>query len=257
MFLFIAATGFLAGFIDSVVGGGGLISIPALLLTGLPPDLVLGTNKFAGTMGTLTSAASFTFSGKVDLSLIKYLIPFSALGAVLGARTVIYIPPHILKTLITLLLLGVAIYTLLKKDWGNVSSYYLKAKKKIIWSGIMVAVGLGFYDGFFGPGTGSFLIFIFLLFGFDFVAAAGNAKVLNFASNTAALITFMLMDAVNYHYGVTMGVAMVAGALIGSRLAIRKGTSYVRLMFILITFTLIGRQLLDLIHLVQARGGCQ
>jgi len=249
-FFFISSAGFLPGFIDSVVGGGGLISIPALLLTGLPPKVVLGTNKFAGTMGTLTSATSFALSGKVDFLLIKYLVPFSAFGAALGAHIVTYIPPHILKALITLLLIGVAIYTLLKKDWGHVSTYP-GTNNKSIWLGIVVAVGLGFYDGFFGPGTGSFLIFVFLLFGFDFVVAAGNAKVLNFASNMAALIIFILMDAVNYGYGITMGVAMVTGALLGSRLAISKGTTYVRLIFIIITSILIGKQIWDLLRFIK------
>lgn len=227
-----------------------MISIPALLLTGLPPEIVLGTNKFAGTMGTLTSAASFTLSGKVNFSLIKYFIPLSMLGATLGAHTVTYIPPQILKALITLLLIGVATYTLFKKDWGHVSTYP-GINNKSIWLGVTVALGLGFYDGFFGPGTGSFLIFIFLLFGFDFVVAAGNAKVLNFASNIAALITFILMGAVNYSYGITMGVATITGALLGSRLAISKGTTYVRLMFILITSTLIGKQIWDLLRFIK------
>lgn len=247
VFFFLSAAGFLAGFVDSVVGGGGLISIPALLLCGVSPSVVLGTNKLAGTMATLTSTISFAASDKVNFSLIKYLFPFSLLGATLGAHMVKYIPSQILKPLIIVLLICVSIYTLRKKDWGSISTYAGRNKKNI-WLGAAVAAGLGFYDGFFGPGTGSFLIFAFLQFGFDFVVAAGNAKVLNFASNIASLATFILMGAVNYSYGITMGITMVIGALLGSRLAITKGTAFVRLMFIAIILLLVGKQVWDLLH---------
>jgi uncharacterized membrane protein YfcA len=247
MLLFILAAGFLASFIDSVVGGGGMISIPALLLTGLPSTVVLGTNKLASTMASFTSTVSFIRSGKVNLKLVGWLFPLSLIGSAAGAYTVTKIPPEFLKPLVIILLVLVTIYTLLKKDWGSESTYK-GFTKRIAFLAVMTALGIGFYDGFFGPGTGSFLLFAFLMMGFDFVGAAGNAKVLNFASNIAGLVTFMVLGAVNYQYGIPMGIAMIIGALIGTQVAIRKGATYVRPLFISVTALLIGKQLWDLLH---------
>ncbi|MNI90396.1 hypothetical protein D3C73_1479130 [compost metagenome] len=111
-----------------------------------------------------------------------------------------------------------------------------------------MALVIGFYDGFFGPGTGSFLIFAFLMLGFEFVTAAGNAKVLNFASNISSLLTFIALGSVSFYYGLLLGVPMVAGAIIGSKVAIRKGAGYIRPLFITVTVILIGKQIWDTIH---------
>lgn len=247
MLLFIMAAGFLASFIDSVVGGGGLISIPALLLTGLPSTVVLGTNKLASTMSSCTSTLSFIRSGKVNIKLVAWLFPLSLVGSALGAYTVTKIPPEFLKPLVIILLILVAIYTLFKKNWGTESTYKGLTKRLALFA-IITAFVIGFYDGFFGPGTGSFLLFSFLLMGFDFVGAAGNAKVLNFASNIAGLVTFMVLGSVNYQYGIPMGLAMIAGALVGTQVAIRKGAAYVKPLFISITALLIGKQIWDMLH---------
>jgi len=138
------------------------------------------------------------------------------------------------------------VYSLIKKNWGRQSTYKGFIPKTAVFA-VIFAFAIGYYDGFFGPGTGSFLIFCMLLIGFDYVSAAGNAKVLNFGSNIASLLTFALLDSVNFSYGIPMGIAMVAGALIGSKLAIRKGTSFVKPLFIIITTLLIGKLLWDLI----------
>ncbi len=244
---FLLGAGFLAAFIDSVVGGGGLISVPALLMTGLPPGIVLGTNKLASICCSSTSSLSFLRSKKIDLGLIKYLFPLSLLGSIFGAHTVQLIPPEFLKPLVIVMLVLVAIYTLLKKDWGDRSTYRGISKRVGVFGGL-AAFALGFYDGFFGPGAGSFLLFVFLLLGFDFVVAAGNAKALNFASNIGSLATFMLFSSVNYTYGLVMGLAMIAGALVGSRFAIAKGAAYVKPLFVSITALLIGKQLWDVLH---------
>ncbi|WCN38682.1 sulfite exporter TauE/SafE family protein [Aneurinibacillus uraniidurans] len=246
MLLFLLATGFLAAFIDSVVGGGGLISLPALLLTGLPSTVALGTNKLASTMASCTSTISFMRSGKVNFKLVKYLFPLSLIGSAFGAYAVTKIPPEFLKPLVVVLLIGVTVYTLFKKDWGSTSTYQGITKKIAILS-VTVALLVGFYDGFFGPGTGSFLLFAFLMMGFDFVGAAGNAKVLNFGSNIAGLVTFAALGHINYQYGIPMGIAMIIGALIGSQVAIRKGSSYVRPLFIGVTVLMIGKQVWDLL----------
>jgi uncharacterized membrane protein YfcA len=247
MLLFIMAAGFLAAFIDSVVGGGGMISIPALLLTGLPSTIVLGTNKLASTMASCTSTISFIRSGKVSMRMVAWLFPLSLIGSAAGAYTVTQIPSAFLKPLVITLLILVTIYTLFKKDWGSVSTYK-GMTKRLVFFAVMTALMIGFYDGFFGPGTGSFLLFSFLLMGFDFVGAAGNAKVLNFASNIAGLVTFAALGSINYQYGIPMGIAMIVGALLGSQFAIRKGAGYVRPLFISVSTLLIGKQLWDLLH---------
>lgn len=241
------AAGFVAAFIDSTVGGGGLISLPTFLLLGLPPNLALGTNKLAGTISSLTSSYSFFRSGKINMELMRWLFWLSMAGSVAGAFVVRHIPPNFLRPLVVFMLLAVAIYTAFRKDWGNQSTYKgLSAKRMALTAA--AAVGFGFYDGFFGPGVGSFLIFAFLFLGFDFVEAAGNAKALNLASNIGALATFMLLDSVIYVYGLLMGVGMIIGALAGSHVAIRKGTTYVRPLFLTVTTLMIGKQIWDVLH---------
>lgn len=245
--LILICFGFLAAFIDSVVGGGGLISIPALFFAGLSPQAALATNKLASSMGSLTSTITFVKSGKVNFQIISKLFPLVFIGSLIGAYIVHYISPDILKPLVLVLLIAVTIYTLLNKNWGQKSSY-----KKLTWKKAslfaLIIFCIGFYDGFFGPGTGSFLIFAFLFIGFDFLQSAGNAKVLNFGSNIAALCMFMYLGTVNFAYGIPMGLAMVAGAYAGSKFALRKGVAYVRLLFILVTVFLILKNVVDYVQ---------
>lgn len=236
--------GFLAAFIDAVVGGGGLISIPALLATGLPPAAAVATNKLASTMGALTSTIAFIRAGKVDFRLTGKLFPLALIGSLLGATTVQFISSDVLKPLILFLLILVALFTVFKKNWGTVSTYRkMETKKAVLFVAAIFIIG--FYDGFLGAGTGSFMLFAFLLIGFDFMQSAGNAKLLNFGSNIAALLLFLYMDMVYVPYGLVMGGAMILGALAGSRFAIQKGTSYVRALFILVTVSLIGKNIYD------------
>ncbi|MBM7643932.1 putative membrane protein YfcA [Scopulibacillus daqui] len=241
---FLVLSGFLSAFVDSVVGGGGLISIPALMFAGLPPSTAIATNKLASSMGSLTSTISFMRSGKVNFSLVSKLFPLTAAASFLGAYVVKHISSEILKPLVLFLLIAVAGYTLLKKDWGKVSRYKgMSWRRSILFS--FAIFSIGFYDGFFGAGTGSFLLFSFLMIGFDFVQSAGNAKVLNFASNIAALIMFLHLGVIHFSYGIPMGIAMILGALVGSNFAIKKGVSYVRVLFIAVTIFLIGKNIFD------------
>jgi hypothetical protein len=246
LLVFVIAGGFIAAFIDSAVGGGGLISVPVLLAAGLPPAVALGTNKLAGTMSSLTSTISFMRAGQVDSALVWRLFPLSLSGAVCGTLVLRSLPSGFLKPLVVVLLIGMTAYTLIRKDWGDHS-----ARRRLTAGAVRTmggaAFGLGFYDGFFGPGTGSFLIFGFLLLGCDFVKAAGNAKVLNFGSNAASLAAFLATGSVQFGAGIPMGLAMIAGSLLGSRTAIRKGTTYVRPLFIAVSIVLIGKQLWDLL----------
>ncbi|REK71542.1 TSUP family transporter [Paenibacillus paeoniae] len=238
----IVAGGFIAAFVDSVVGGGGLIAVPALLAAGLPPHLALGTNKLAGSMSSLTSTIAFFRSGHVDLRLSGKLVPLTAIGAVAGTLLLQLVPSDWLRPLMIVMLLLVTLYTFFKKDWGSVST--LRSLSRRSWLAMAVAaLLLGGYDGFFGPGTGSFLIFAFLLIGLDFVKAAGNAKLLNFTSNLFSLIAFVALGSVAYGVGLLMGGAMVLGSIVGSRVAIKQGAKYVRPLFIGVSALLIARQI--------------
>ncbi|MCI2939954.1 uncharacterized protein ACUXJP_000299 [Staphylococcus cohnii] len=244
--LIIILLGFLAAFIDAVVGGSGLISIPALLAVGMPPAVALGTNKLASSFGSLTSAFRFLRSGNVDLKIVGKLFPFVFILAICGASVATFLPAELLKPLVIIILTLVMIYTLVKKDWGNVRTYTkLTFGKAILFVSIMSLIG--FYDGFLGGGTGSFMLFILLMFGFDFLGAAGNAKVLNFASNLGALILFMILDQVDYFYGLIMAVSMICGSYVGATFAIKKGVSYVKTLFIVVTAILIIKNAYDYI----------
>jgi uncharacterized membrane protein YfcA len=240
----LALFGFLAAFIDSIVGGGGLISLPALMFLGLNPAAAVATNKLAGTMGSFTSTLSFYRSGKLDLRSVYHFFPLAFFGSMLGAWTVHLINPVILKPLMLCMLAAVAIYTIFKKDWGTISTYKKLSITKL--AGFIVLIfAIGFYDGFLGPGTGSFLIFAFLMVGFDFIKAAGIAKFLNFGSNIAALIMFIYLGHIHYVYGFIMGIAQILGAVVGSQFAIKKGSQFVRILFIIVTIILLSKNAYD------------
>ena len=237
---FLLFFGFMASFIDSVVGGGGLISVPALLWTGLPPVLALGTNKCAAVMGSFTSFITFVRSGKVDGYLMRRLFPLSFIGSALGVFTVQLLPPEILRPLVVVMLIAVLLYSMFKKDWGRENKYAGLSTKMLLLAGV-VAFSLGFYDGFFGPGAGSFMLFGLLMVGFDFLGAAANARTLNFASNISAVIFFGYFGQIDFAHAIPMGLAMIAGAYCGASMALKKGVGYVRPLFIVMTTVLIGK----------------
>lgn len=238
------ALGFLAAFIDAVVGGGGLISIPTLLAVGLPPSIALGTNKLASVFGSMTSAFRFICSGKVDLKLVGRLFVPVFILAMLGASLATFLPAQLLKPIVIVILTLVLLYTIFKKDWGDVRRVQSFTVKKAILITILLSL-IGFYDGFLGGGTGSFMMFILLMFGFDFLGAAGNAKVLNFASNLGALILFMILGEVNYLYGLIMAASMIVGSYVGAMFAIKQGVGYVKVLFIVVTALLILKNAYD------------
>ncbi len=234
---------FLAGFIDAVVGGGGLIQVPALfaLLPGAAPAMVLGTNKFASIWGT--SVATVQYARRVSMPW-HALLPACAAAFVfsfIGAHTVSVLRPEILRPLILVLMMAVLAYTLWKKDLGALHAPRLTRHHEIA-TGIAVGCVLGFYDGFFGPGTGSFLIFAFVgLFGFSFLAASASAKAVNATTNLAAVIYFVSSSNVLYKVALPMAACNIAGSLIGTRLALRKGSGFVRGLFIVVVCALIAR----------------
>lgn len=241
---FLIVCGFFGAFINAVVGGGGLITVPALLAVGLPPAVAIGTNKLAASLGNLTSMLAFMRAGKVSIRLLLPILPLVFASSMSGAFTVHQMSPEILQPLIIVMLIAVLVYSLAKKNLGQLPKVMLVTgwKKKLAYTLLII---IGFYDGFFGPGTGSFMIFVLLFMGFDFVNAAGSSKLLNLTSNTAALLMFMGLGSVNYSYGIVLGLSMIAGAYVGTRVALSKGTGFVRLLFIAVTSVLIIKNIYD------------
>jgi hypothetical protein len=241
--LFLLSASFLAGFVDSIAGGGGIVQLPALLigLPNSPAAEVLGTNKLSAVFGTTTAAALYRKQIKPDPKvLIGMAIPAffgSAVGALLASR----IPTSSMRPMILVLLIAVAIYTWLKPDLGKLENLRHVPKQRIQIGALAGAV-IGFYDGIFGPGTGSFLMLILVAtLGYAFITASAIAKVVNVATNVGALIVFGINGAVIWQIGIIMGFANITGAIIGSRLAIRGGSTLVRKVFLLVTIVLIVR----------------
>lgn len=236
--LFICVAGFTAAFVDSVAGGGGIISIPAIMSVGIPSHIALGTNKFGASFGAFASTVTFSKSKKIYFPLIKYLVPFTLIGAVLGVKTVLSIDEKVLQVIILILVFVIAIYTLIKKDFGSSNDFIGLTKKNIIY-GCILAFFLGFYDGLFGPGTGSFLIFAFIsIYKFDFSLSAGNGKILNFASGIASLATFAISGSVDYLIGIPFALSMILGAFLGTKIAIKNGAKVIKPIFITIALAL-------------------
>ena len=237
---------FLAGFIDSVVGGGGLIQLPALLLF-LPKELardlatVYGTNKLASICGTGIAVVQYSRRVRINWHSILPAAVTAFVFAVLGSMAVSNINKDLLKPIILVLLIAVAIYTFVKKDFGDLHAPAFTAHKERSF-GILVGIVLGFYDGFFGPGMGSFLIFTFIgLFGFDFLSASASSKVINFATNLASVILFASTGHILYQYALPMAACQIAGSVTGTRVAMLKGNRFVRVLFLVVVSALILR----------------
>lgn len=224
--------GLLAGFVDSIAGGGGIISLPALLATGMPPHLALGTNKLQGTFGSLTSALNYSRKGLVSLHEIPRGVIFTAFGALTGTVTVQVLSPDFLRHMVLFLLVGVFFFTLFSPDLGKLDQR--PSMTTPVFFGCAGLV-LGFYDGFFGPGTGSFwTIALVVVLGLDLKKATAHTKVFNFTSNVVALVVFFAGHHVLVTAGLLMGAGQMIGAFVGSRLVIQKGTGFVRLFFLLV-----------------------
>lgn len=240
-FILLGLAAFFAGFVDAVVGGGGLIQVPALFsaMPNVAPATLLGTNKLAGIWGTGAAAINYVRAVRLrwDMVLPAALVAFVLAFA--GAFAVTHIPPTYLRKALPFILVGVAVYTFKKKDFGSTHTPLYHGNKER-WMAMLVGGGIGFYDGFFGPGTGSFMMFLFVrFFGYDFLSASAVAKVLNVATNAAALLWFGYSNHVIWQVGFAMAVCGVLGSLTGSRLAIKHGSGFVRKMFLLVVVALI------------------
>lgn len=230
-----------AGFVDAIVGGGGLILIPALFAT-FPmahPATLFGTNKGASIWGT--AFATWRYSRQVQMRW-RALLPAALAGlagSLGGAWLVTLVSPDFLRKVLPFVLLAVLLYTLAKKELGRTHApRYAGAPEQWIAAGIGLVIG--FYDGFFGPGTGSFLVFLFVrVLGYDFLSASASAKLINTATNGSALILFIVKGHIWWHFVLAMAVANVLGSLLGTRLALKHGTGFVRIIFLLVVGALI------------------
>jgi len=241
--LLMSLASLLAGFVDAIVGGGGLILVPALfaIFPTAQPASLFGLNKSASVWGT--SIAALQYSRRVQMNWAT-LLPAAVtglIGSFAGAWAVTVLSGDFLRRALPMVLLGLLIYTLARKDLGRTHAPHMTQRAEQI-AAAAIGVTVGFYDGFFGPGTGSFLVFLFVRWlGYDFLHASAAAKLLNSATNVSALALFAWKGHVWWHYALALALANVAGSLLGTRLALRHGAGFVRGVFILVVSALILR----------------
>ncbi len=242
--LIAAAIAFIAGLIDAMAGGGGIFTMPTLAALGLPVPMIAGTNKMVGTSGSSTATVSFLLRGKLDRVVAPLGASCSLIGSVLGAITLMQVgklDETITKGIFGGLLIVMALYMFFKPRFGGESAYEGPTRRTVVIT-VLAGLTLGFYDGFFGPGTGSFLVFVMVRFlKFDFVIGTGNAKAMNFGSNVGSLATFIIAGKVVWAIAIPMGLANAAGAWVGSSLAIKQGSRFVRWAFLLAACAIAGR----------------
>lgn len=239
--IIVALASLLAGFVDAIVGGGGLILLPALFATypaAIPSDL-LGTNKSAAIWGTGVATAQYARRLRIRWSAMLPAAATAFAAAFAGAWVVTLVSADVLRKLLPAILVALLVYTLARKDLGRVHAPgQSRARERLI--ACAIAAVIGFYDGFFGPGTGSFFIFFFVRFlGYDFLNASVSAKLLNLSTNASSLILFAAMGHVWWHFTLWLALANVIGSVLGARLALKHGASFVRLIFIAVVGSLI------------------
>ncbi|WP_225785361.1 TSUP family transporter [Xenophilus sp. Marseille-Q4582] len=239
--IWVAGASLLAGFIDSIVGGGGLILTPVLfsVFSNAPAATLLGTNKSAGVWGTAVAAAQFSRRVRLPWRALLPAAGVAFAGSFIGAWAVTLVSADFLRKLLPFILLALLLYTLAKKELGRHHAPRFTGRAELA---VACTIGLliGIYDGFFGPGTGSFFIFLLVRWlGYDFLNASASAKVLNVMTNLGALVLFGLKGHVWWHYAVVMAIANVAGSLLGARVALKHGAGFVRGVFIVVVGALI------------------
>lgn len=241
-YILLGMAALLAGFVDSIAGGGGLITLPVLLSVGIPPHLALGTNKLQSSFGSFTAASNYTRKGLVDLKGVLAGIFFTACGAAIGTITIQRLSAGFLEQFIPIMLLVVFLYFLFSPNLGTVEK---EAMMPEMFFYSITGLLLGFYDGFFGPGTGSFWMVVFVLsLGFNLKKATAHTKIMNFTSNIVALVAFILGNNVLFVAGIVMGFCQILGAIIGSNLVLIKGVRFVRVFFL----TVIALTIMKLIY---------
>lgn len=235
----------LAGLVDAIAGGGGLLTVPALLAVGLPPHLALGTNKGQSVFGAAAALLTFARAGYVDGRIGRFTFPAGLCGSFAGAALVLLLRPEVLRPVVLLLLVAVAFFLAFRP--GLVERPPLPTARQLLFA-VPLAFAIGCWDGFFGPGTGTFLILGFvLLLGRPMTRASADAKVVNFASNLAAVILFASRGLVVWKLAIPMAAAQFVGGIAGSRLAVRGGDHLVRRVVLLVVLALACKLGFDLL----------
>lgn len=238
---------FIAGFIDAVVGGGGLIQLPVLLISfpKLPIPTLFGITKIASLSGTSMAAYHYSKQIKFNYKLLFVVALCAAIASYSGAKVVSIINPNTLKPLVLVILIFIALYTFIKKDLGAVKTKHLATSKQYIY-GALIGLVVGFYDGFFGPGTGSFLVLGFVVIvGFEFVEASAYSKIINCVTNFSALIIFIKQGNYIVEIAALMAIANMGGNIVGAKMALKKGNGFVRIIFLVIVSIMIVRYAYD------------
>jgi uncharacterized protein len=241
--IFLALSAGFAGMIDAIAGGGGLVQLPALL-AGLPRTevaTVLGTNKLSSILGTSVAATTLARKVRPEVRTAVPMVLAAFIGSALGASVATQVPTSFFRPLIVVMLIGVGFYTWKRPALGQVELLRHAPNRRTL---LAVGMGLviGFYDGIFGPGTGSFLVFLLVGYlGYAFLRASATAKIVNLGTNAAAILVFGYSGSVLWILGLTMGVANIVGAIIGARLAIRGGSALVRKVFLFVVAALIAK----------------
>lgn len=234
--------GFLAGFVDSIAGGGGIITVPVLLASGMPPHIALATNKLQSSFGSFTASLNYIKKGLVKLEDVYWGIFFTFIGASLGTYSILLMDAEILRKIIPVMLVTIFLYTLFTPKLGSQDRHHV-LKPKLFY--FIFGIAIGFYDGFFGPGTGSFwTIAIVMLLGLNLKSATAQTKVMNFTSNIVSLSVFIIGGQVLWVVGILMGIGQMLGAFIGSTLVVKKDVKFIRVFFLCI----VGITILKLIY---------
>lgn len=248
--LFIFTVGLAAGFVDAIAGGGGLIMLPGLLFTGLPVSSAIATNKLCGTFGALTSTLKFAQGKQVDWRVCALMGLPVALGAYAGSRSINRLPSAWAEPVVIVLIAAITLFVVLNPGFGTAKpATELNSKRKPIKQlllSVLAGAAIGFHDGFFGPGTGVFLVFALLsIWPLDFLKATGTTKLLNFVANAIALITFAFAGNIQYDKGLSGAAGVIIGSFVGATFATKQGTKLIKPLFIAVTTTLIAKLLFD------------
>ena len=243
LLLLLFATGLVAGFVDSIAGGGGLIALPVLLSTGMPPLMALGTNKLQGSFGTLAASVYFIRKRLVNLRQMRLMILMTFVGATAGTLLVQQIDASVLALIMPGLLVLMALYFMFSK---KVQDGDTDRRLGPLAFALSCTTVVGFYDGFFGPGTGSFFVIAFVaLAGYSLPKATANTKILNFTSNIASLIFFAVGGQVVWMVGLLMACGQIIGGFLGARVVVNKGTGWIRPLIVVMTLGMSAKLIAD------------
>lgn len=245
-FLYLSGACFIGAFIDAIAGGGGIITIPAYMMIGLPIHTALGSNKMSVLFSCAGSSLEYIKAKKYNKIVIKELLIPAFVGAILGVYSVILIEEGYLKYIVLGLLIFSTIYTVLNKNMGMLNEFEGLNKKNNFWGKVWSFI-ISFYAGFFGTGSGAFYVLSYIkIYKFDFITACGNAKIINFVSVLASLLMFIYYGHVYFLYSIPIGFIMFLGAKCGTLFAIKKGSKFIRPFFIIISTLTIIKMIIEL-----------